>query len=57
MSYSDEQIHYIHDVRNASADSVAVSIHAYSPSLTAMTRYELSAGGLVVRATETEADW
>jgi predicted metal-dependent enzyme (double-stranded beta helix superfamily) len=49
--------HYIHDVRNTSADSVAVSIHAYSPPLTAMTRYELTAGRLVARATETEADW
>jgi len=49
--------HYIHDVRNTSPDSVAVSIHAYSPPLTAMARYELTAGGLVVTATETEADW
>src|SRR5215469_16444426 len=49
--------HYIHDVRNTSADSVAVSIHAYSPPLTAMTRYQLTAAGLVVTATETEADW
>ena len=49
--------HYIHDVRNPSADSVAVSIHAYSPPLTAMTRYELTAGTLVVTASETEADW
>jgi len=49
--------HYIHDVRNTSADSVAVSIHAYSPPLTAMTRYELTPGGLVVTATETESDW
>ena len=48
---------YIHDVRNTSADSVAVSIHAYSPPLTAMTRYKLTAGGLVATATETGEDW
>jgi predicted metal-dependent enzyme (double-stranded beta helix superfamily) len=49
--------HYIHDVRNTSKDSVAVSIHAYSPPLTAMTRYDLTPGGLVVAATETPGDW
>jgi hypothetical protein len=49
--------HYIHDVRNTSKDSVAVSIHAYSPPLTAMTRYDLTPGGLVVAATETQEDW
>jgi predicted metal-dependent enzyme (double-stranded beta helix superfamily) len=49
--------HYIHDVRNTSKDSVAVSIHAYSPPLTAMTRYDLTPGGLVVAATETQDDW
>src|SRR5215469_5128727 len=48
--------HYIHDVRNSSKDSVAVSIHAYSPPLTAMTRYDLTPGGLVVAATETQDD-
>ena len=35
---------YIHDVRNAAASSVAVSVHAYSPPLPEMTRYELTAG-------------
>ena len=49
--------HYIHDVRNSSKDSVAVSIHAYSPPLTAMTRYDLTPGGLVASATETQDDW
>jgi predicted metal-dependent enzyme (double-stranded beta helix superfamily) len=48
--------HYIHDVTNT-ADSVAVSIHAYSPPLTAMTRYRLTDGGLVSDTTETQADW
>jgi predicted metal-dependent enzyme (double-stranded beta helix superfamily) len=49
--------HYIHDVRNTSRDSVAVSVHAYSPPLSAMTRYDLTPGGLVVSATETREDW
>ena len=49
--------HYIHDVRNTSKDSVAVSIHAYSPPLSAMTRYDLTPGGLVAAGTETAADW
>lgn len=48
--------HYVHDVRNAT-ESVAVSIHAYSPPLTAMTRYRLTETGLVPAATETQADW
>ena len=48
--------HYVHDVRNTT-DSVAVSIHAYSPPLTAMTRYRLTASGLVPATTETQADW
>jgi len=48
--------HYVHDVRNTTG-SVAVSIHAYSPPLTAMTRYRLTASGLVPAATETQADW
>jgi hypothetical protein len=49
--------HYIHDVRNSSKDSVAVSIHAYSPPLAAMTRYDLTPGGLVASAIETQDDW
>jgi Cysteine dioxygenase type I len=48
--------HYVHDVSNTT-DSVAVSIHAYSPPLTAMTRYRLTGSGLVPAATETQADW
>ena len=38
--------HHVHDVRNSSAGSVAVSVHAYSPPLSAMTRYDLTPGGL-----------
>jgi predicted metal-dependent enzyme (double-stranded beta helix superfamily) len=49
--------HYIHDVRNSSKDTVAVSIHAYSPPLSAMTRYDLTPGGLVAAATESQEDW
>jgi hypothetical protein len=48
---------YIHDVRNAAASAVAVSVHAYSPRLTVMTRYDLTAGGLVKRETEGAAAW
>jgi predicted metal-dependent enzyme (double-stranded beta helix superfamily) len=49
--------HYVHDVRNSSKDSVAVSIHAYSPPLSEMTRYDLTPGGLVASATESQVDW
>jgi predicted metal-dependent enzyme (double-stranded beta helix superfamily) len=45
------------DVRNSATGSVAVSVHAYSPPLSAMTRYDLTPGGLVVAATEGEEDW
>jgi predicted metal-dependent enzyme (double-stranded beta helix superfamily) len=48
---------YVHDVRNTSASSVAVSVHAYSPPLSAMTRYDLTPGGLVVAATEGTGEW
>jgi predicted metal-dependent enzyme (double-stranded beta helix superfamily) len=48
---------YVHDVRNSATGSVAVSVHAYSPPLSAMTRYDLTPGGLIVAATEGEEDW
>jgi hypothetical protein len=48
---------YVHDVRNPVAGSVAVSVHAYSPPLSEMTRYDLTPGGLVVAGTEGEDDW
>jgi predicted metal-dependent enzyme (double-stranded beta helix superfamily) len=48
---------YVHDVRNTSSSSVAVSVHAYSPPLSEMTRYRLTSGGLVVAGTEGTADW
>ena len=48
---------YVHDVRNTSDSSVAVSVHAYSPPLSEMTRYRQTPEGLVVMGTEGEADW
>jgi predicted metal-dependent enzyme (double-stranded beta helix superfamily) len=48
---------HIHDVRNAEAGTVAVSVHAYSPPLSAMTRYDLTPGGLVPIRTEGAEDW
>jgi predicted metal-dependent enzyme (double-stranded beta helix superfamily) len=48
---------HVHDVRNSSAGSVAVSVHAYSPPLSAMTRYDLTPEGLVAIRTEGTDDW
>lgn len=48
---------YIHDVRNAAASAVAVSVHAYSPPIAQMTRYDLTPGGLVEVGTEGPAAW
>jgi predicted metal-dependent enzyme (double-stranded beta helix superfamily) len=48
---------YVHDVRNPETGSVAVSVHAYSPPLSAMTRYDLTPGGLAVAGTEGADDW
>jgi hypothetical protein len=48
---------YVHDVLNTSAGP-AVSVHAYSPALTAMRRYELTTTGLRHIATkEAGRDW
>jgi len=48
---------HVHDVANTSA-APAVSVHAYSPPLTAMRRFELTAGGLVHTSTDSaEAGW
>ncbi|MBV9093462.1 MAG: cysteine dioxygenase [Streptosporangiaceae bacterium] len=49
--------HYIHDVRNASASAVAVSVHAYSPPLARMTRYELTPAGMAALRTEAAVAW
>jgi Cysteine dioxygenase type I len=48
---------HVHDVRNSSATSVAVSVHAYSPPLSEMTRYDLTPSGLRASGTEGSADW
>ena len=48
---------HLHDVSNA-ATVPAVSVHAYSPPLTAMRRYEMSAAGLtLIRTDRAEFDW
>ena len=47
---------YLHDVRNTSAGP-AVTIHAYSPPLGGMSRYELRAGGLALTAQEGPDQW
>ena len=49
--------HYAHDVVNVSAEP-AITVHAYSPPLTAMRRFKLTGSGLVHTATEQAAqDW
>jgi predicted metal-dependent enzyme (double-stranded beta helix superfamily) len=49
--------HHVHDVVNAFAEP-AVTVHAYSPPLTAMRRFELTDSGLVHTGTEcAELDW
>ena len=48
---------FVHDVRNSATGSVAVSVHAYSPPLPGMTRYDLTPSGLVIAGTEGEDDW
>lgn len=46
---------HVHEVVNRSAGP-AVSIHAYSPPLAGMRRYELTSGGLVLAAVETAGE-
>ncbi len=48
---------YVHDVRNAATSALAVSVHAYSPALPQMTRYDLTSVGLVKLDTEGAAAW
>ena len=43
---------HTHDVRNVSA-APAVSVHAYSPPLSAMRRYQLTSSGLVLTGIDT----
>jgi hypothetical protein len=48
---------HLHDVANVSLRP-AVSVHAYSPPLTAMRRYEMTISGLtLVRTDVAELDW
>jgi Cysteine dioxygenase type I len=48
---------HLHDVGNASARP-AISVHAYSPPLTTMRRYEMTLAGLeLVRTDVAELDW
>jgi hypothetical protein len=48
---------HLHNVRNTSA-APAVSVHAYSPPLSAMRRYEMTTAGLAFTGTETaDEDW
>ena len=48
---------HLHNVNNA-ATGPAISVHAYSPPLTAMRRYEMTAAGLtLVRTDHAESDW
>jgi quercetin dioxygenase-like cupin family protein len=42
---------HVHDVRNES-DQPALSLHAHSPRLTTMTRYDVSSGWLVATGVE-----
>ena len=46
---------HVHEVVNESA-TPAVSIHAYSPPLAGMRRYELTRSGLVLAAVETAGE-
>ena len=46
---------YVHDVRNDSTDP-AVSIHAYSPPLSSMRRFDLAEDGRL-RLTAEEREW
>jgi hypothetical protein len=48
---------HLHDVGNRSV-APAVSVHAYSPPLTAMRLYDMTATGLALAGTDTaEQDW
>jgi predicted metal-dependent enzyme (double-stranded beta helix superfamily) len=48
---------HLHDMSNVSA-APAISVHAYSPPLTAMRRYEMTPSGLtLVRTDHAELDW
>ncbi|MGP7996554.1 MAG: cysteine dioxygenase [Streptosporangiaceae bacterium] len=46
---------HVHEVINVS-EGPAVSIHAYSPPLAGMRRYELAGGGLILAAVESAGE-
>lgn len=49
--------HHLHDVSCGSAEP-AISVHAYSPPLSAMRQYQMTAAGLELVGTErAEQDW
>jgi predicted metal-dependent enzyme (double-stranded beta helix superfamily) len=49
--------HHLHDVSNV-ASAAAVSVHAYSPPLMAMRRYQMEPSGLALVGTDlAEQDW
>ncbi|MGO9502377.1 MAG: cysteine dioxygenase [Streptosporangiaceae bacterium] len=50
-SYRSFGRQHLHSVSNESADA-ALSVHVYSPPLTAMRRYEMTGSGLVLRTTD-----
>ena len=47
---------FVHNVRNV-CEVPVVSVHAYSPQLTEMTRYDVTAEGFVARRTESLREW
>jgi predicted metal-dependent enzyme (double-stranded beta helix superfamily) len=48
---------HLHDVSNVTT-APAISVHAYSPPLTAMRRYEMTTSGLALAGTDrAELDW
>ena len=47
---------HVHDVRN-DTDDHALSLHAYAPALTTMTRYRVTAGRLEVTGVERAGTW
>lgn len=47
---------HVHDVRNTTA-APAISVHAYSPPLTLMNRYDRTEAGLIPLAPEYAEQW
>jgi len=48
---------HVHDIANVSS-APAISVHAYSPPLSAMRRYEMTTAGLILARTDVaRVDW